>query len=216
MSDALARCETPVDCRSLRVGRKTHHDVSTRRKCGTKLNSAVRPLCQKGASLIELLVVVVILAVLATVVSLSVTGVSSRQLENTARRLQALLQLACEQSVLTGREVGLRMAVAEFEFVYFSGDAWLGVEQLTGVDRAPMEALRKRSVDAGIEWRVERDGETLTLFEGLPEMPQWVCFDSGELTAIDILMRREDVSTEWHLQAQIDGRIVLEAKDVER
>ena len=49
---------------------------------------------------------------LATVAGLSVTGVASRQLENQAQRLQALLQLACEQSVMTGRELGLRMAVA--------------------------------------------------------------------------------------------------------
>lgn len=169
-----------------------------------------------GFSLIELLVVVVILAVLATMVGLSVTGVASRQLENQAQRLQALLQLACEQSVMTGRELGLRMAVAQWEFVYFSGENWVGVEQLTGVERAPLEALRSRTLEDGLQWRAERDGEALSLTEALPEMPQWVCFDSGEMTALNLWLTRADVDTEWSLQARANGEITLESNDVIR
>jgi len=169
---------------------------------------------EAGFSLIELLVVLVILAVLATVVGLSVTGVASRQLENQAQRLKALLTLACEQSVMTGREVGLRMASAQWEFVYFSGESWVGVEQLTGVERAPLEALRLRALDEGVQWRIERDGEALSLDEVLPEMPQWVCFDSGEMTALDLWLTHADVDTEWHLQAHANGEILLESNDV--
>ncbi len=169
-----------------------------------------------GFSLIELLVVLVILAVLATVVGLSVTGVASRQLENQARRLHALLQLACEQSVMTGRELGMRMARAQWEFVYFSGENWVDVEQLIGVERAPLEALRSRTLEDGLQWRAERDGEALSLSEALPEMPQWVCFDSGEMTALDLWLTRAEVDTQWSLQARAHGEITLESNDVVR
>ncbi|UCG74183.1 MAG: type II secretion system minor pseudopilin GspH [Chromatiales bacterium] len=75
------------------------------------------PEHSRGFSLLELLVVVVIIGILATMFTLSV-GITSgdRELEREADRLQALLQLASEDAVLQGRELGLRFYPDAYEF----------------------------------------------------------------------------------------------------
>ena len=61
----------------------------------------------RGFTLLELLVVLVILAVIAATAVLSVgTLGSDDQIDREARRLVALLQLATEESLFSGRDLG--------------------------------------------------------------------------------------------------------------
>ena len=76
-----------------------------------------------GFSLLELLVVVFIIGILATMFTLSVglTG-GDRDLEREVDRLQALLKLASEEALMQGREIGMRFYIDGYEFATFQED----------------------------------------------------------------------------------------------
>ena len=77
----------------------------------------------QGFSLLELLVVVFIIGILATMFTLSV-GVlgSDNELEKEVKRLQALVSLAREEAVMNGRELGLHFYPDGYEFATFQED----------------------------------------------------------------------------------------------
>lgn len=160
-----------------------------------------------GYSLIEVLVVVAILAIVVSAVAISIGGNASRGLEAQAARLQALLRLGCEQSELTGRDLGIFVSRRHLEF------AWQGPDRWYPLAEAPREALRRRELDAGIEWTLERDGERLVLQDDAPVDPQLLCLSSGELSPFRLWLGRGDVPERWLLEGRPDGQVLRERSD---
>ncbi len=116
------------------------------------------PQHSRGFSLLELLVVVVIIGILATMFTLSV-GITSgdRELEREADRLQALLQLASEDAVMQGRELGLRFYPDAYEFSFLDPveNRW----QIATQD--PL--LRERKLAEDVELLVTIEGREIDL-----------------------------------------------------
>jgi general secretion pathway protein H len=166
-----------------------------------------RPARQRGYSLIEVLVVIVILGVVVAAVALSIGGNASRELEAQASRVQALLRLGCEQSELTGRDLGIFLSRGRIEF------AWRGPDRWYPLNDAPREALRPRAFDDGIEIALERDGEPLGLRDDPPADPQLLCLASGELSPFRLQLRRADVPEHWQLEGRPDGQVLRERGD---
>ncbi len=76
-------------------------------------------------SLIEVVVVLVIVSVLALAVSISIaTAGGERQLTREAERLQALIEHACRQAELGGREIGLRIGAQGYVFAMLGFQGW--------------------------------------------------------------------------------------------
>lgn len=162
----------------IRIAAACGHGVAT-----PSFAAARAPLlrgAQRGFTLIEMLVVVVIVAVLVTALTLAVGGTSNRQLDNTGERFQALLDQACHQAQLEGREIGVVIASGGYSFNQLDGDHW----RAFGSDRE----LRPRRWPAGLRIELNRDGEPLALATPKHERPQLVCFSSGELTPFSLLL----------------------------
>lgn len=162
---------------------------------------------QRGLSLIELLVALVILGVIASALVLSIGGGAARQVEAQAQRFQALITLACEQSELTGRDLGMFFSRKRIEF------AWRGVDRWLPLSDVAREPLRPRDFDDGIEMELEREGEILPLADEMPVDPQLACLASGELSPFELRLSRADVPQRWQLRGALDGRLELEAID---
>src|SRR5271168_809560 len=86
----------------------------------------------KGFTLVEILVVVVIMAVVISLAVLSI-GVTGRdaQLDEETRRIEGLVGLLHERALLEGRDFGMRIEPAAYEFVAYDAihDRWTPMDQ---------------------------------------------------------------------------------------
>lgn len=142
---------------------------------------------QSGFSLLELLVVVFIIGVLSTMFTLSVglTG-SDRDLETETDRLIAVVNLAREEAVMQGREIGMRFYPDGYEFAIFQEDF---------VEYFDTDAT-EQATEPGEE---ETEAET--------DQSQWIVLSNEPLLGNRVLP--EGIL----LELQIDGRSIILERD---
>jgi general secretion pathway protein H len=136
---------------------------------------------QTGFTLIEILVVLVVVGLLASLAVFTMGGSSQqRELENEVRELYLLMQTASEQAVLNNLELGLRLEDDGYQFVAF--------QDQTGDWKASGERMfRARSLP---EWLtvtefIESDAPRLASSEDTL-LPDVVFFSSGETTPFEL------------------------------
>lgn len=156
-----------------------------------------------GFSLIELLVVLVLVGVVMAAVTLSLGSRPERLLENSARRLDALVRLACERAVLTGVDIGWRFEPEGWRFGFLRAQGW----QVIGDDQG--DELRPRSWESGVEFALRRDGLSIDPAAD-PAQPQLVCLASGELTPFELELAHAGTGRRWRLRGAADGALDLE------
>ncbi len=105
---------------------------------------------EKGFTLLELLVVVVIVAILFTYTTLAIRSDSPEDIiKKEAQRMERLIQLALEESILRGEEYGLEVALDGYRFLRFTKNQW---QPLTG-DK--ILRARELPLDMELEMRLE-------------------------------------------------------------
>lgn len=158
---------------------------------------------ERGFSLIEILVVVVIVGVTTGLVALSIRGSGEREVENAAHRAQALVRLACERAMLGGRDIGFAVVNDGLRFGYFDIDGW---RPLAG---AGSDELRARPLGRDLALAALREGIPLPLSEEPGREPSFACLSSGELTPFVLRIDRVDASQPWELEGHLDGELAL-------
>jgi general secretion pathway protein H len=193
-----------------------------------------RPLQVAGFSLLELLVVVFIIGILATMFTLSV-GVlgSDPELEKEIDRLHALLNLAREDAVTNGRELGLHFYPDGYEFASYQEDFIEYYDPDDEVqDRSEWIVLNKgtllgpRRLPDGIVIELEIDGRQIVLDEKKEPMsddqnreqdltdddiyrPQIWLYSSGDMNPFVIRFRRKFGNDSLMLEFNDDGTTEL-------
>lgn len=107
-----------------------------------------------GFTLIELMVVLVIVAVMATLLVIGGGDNAARKLQREAEGLAALLNLAADEAVMQGMELGL--------FVDGNGYRFLLLDQESGLwQEVEEKPLQRRDFEQPYELQFELDGERL-------------------------------------------------------
>jgi general secretion pathway protein H len=166
--------------------------------------------------LLEVLVVIVIIGIISgmAVLSTRVLG-GDHEMDQEAQRLQAVLAQAREESMLDGRDVGLRVDRSGYDFLRYNGrlDAW---EPVVG-DALFRERQLPDGLNAGL--RLEsRDVELKTRAaptEDAPPLPQVIVQASGDLVPFELLLSRDGTAEIRRIAATTDGKIEVH-DDTER
>ncbi len=81
---------------------------------------SARPCRGNGFTLIEVLVVVVIIGIVSAIAVLALGNLGDdRELQNEARRMTSLIEMASDEATLQGREFGLELLQRGYRFVEF-------------------------------------------------------------------------------------------------
>jgi general secretion pathway protein H len=181
----------------------------------------------RGFTLIEMMVVVVIIAITATLVIISV-GVTGRDgpLEKESERLYALVKYAREKADLQTREFGLFCHDNDYEFLTYDArkSLWRSIEE--------DESLRLRELPTGLTLRLVVEGRPVVLKRRQEDkkvrdekeqekldrerIPHVMIFSNGDLTPFKLSVEREDMGRSVTMasndQGQIEEQPMQEAK----
>jgi general secretion pathway protein H len=166
----------------------------------------------KGFTLVEILVVIVIMAVVIsiTVLSVSSTGRDS-QLDEESRRIEGLVGLLHERALLEGRDFGLRIEPAAYEFVVYDPrrDRWMMLDQ--------EREFRHRDLPKGITFQLQLDSQTVVikpvdqnLSSGDQRNPQVAIAASGEGTPFRLTLQRDATQAKASVDGDALGKISRE------
>jgi general secretion pathway protein H len=168
-----------------------------------------------GFTLVEILVVVVIMAIVISMAVLTF-GVSGRdqQLDQESQRIEGLLGLLHDKSLLEGRDFGLRIEPAAYEFVYYDTrkGRWTGLSQ--------EREFRHRTLPAGVSFQLELDSQQVVLKPIDPNLlavtttpPQVAIAASGEATPFRLTLVREATQAKASVSSDNMGRLTRIGSD---
>ena len=179
---------------------------------GRTSQSSIR---ERGFSLLELLVVIVIIAILFTFTTLAIRGTSPEELlETEARRLDQLLQLALEEAILRGMEYGLEFTPNSYRFLLYIENTWQPLE----ADRL----LRERQLPVDMEFELEIEQIDVLIDESDRQddddeetaRPQVFLLSSGEITPeFSVRLVMPGVATSYLVTGNANGEHKAEESD---
>jgi general secretion pathway protein H len=170
----------------------------------------------KGFTLVEILVVVTIIAVVIsiTVLSMNTTGRDS-QLDEESRRIEGLVGLLHDRALLEGRDFGLRLEPAAYEFVVYDPrrDRWMMMDQ----DRE----FRHRELPKGVSFQLQLDSQTVVLkpidrnfsSDNPPPNPQVAIAASGEGTPFRLILLRDTTQAKAAVDGDALGKVSRESSN---
>lgn len=151
----------------------------------------------KGFTLIEIMVVVVIVAVLISAVALSFPPVGDKLLKENANRFSALMSLAQDEAILQSTELAVEITPTGYSFYQNEGNSWVSFSD------APFS---KRQLPAEISTKLYLDGISIDLKDRDKDKPQVVILSSGEMTPFTYTLQFKDQS-EIKLKVDANGEI---------
>ncbi|MCF6217810.1 MAG: type II secretion system minor pseudopilin GspH [Gammaproteobacteria bacterium] len=167
---------------------------------------------QSGFTLLELLVVIVIIGIMASFVVLSIGLGHNDEVKQEARRVQALIELAAQESLLGGREFGVRFNPQGYRFYTLNvgeeRSEWLPV-----VDDEHLSQPRKLSEQIELELYVE--GSIVAIEKPLEKGVHVFLLSSGEMTPFELLIKQYESGQVYYLTGSITGKLALQLNDAD-
>jgi len=159
----------------------------------------------RGFTLIELMVVIVIAGMLVTFASLSVSNSADKQLETEAKRFVSLVKFATDESIMNTREIYLKIEEQQYSFVEPGPDNTL--VDIGGDD----PVFRKRELPEHMRISGEIAGEEI-IFEqkkdedAIADFGKIGIFSSGEMIPFSLVFSQDD-GTQFEVTGDYTGKV---------
>lgn len=162
-----------------------------------------RPSGVRGYSLLELIVVITVIGLMATLLlSSGPAWTGDRAQAREADRLARMLGGWCTLAEAQGVEIGLLLSSKGYGFRWQGPAGWMPLSEA---------AYRDHGWTADWQLAAVLDREVLTLPEQLPEVPQLICADRDELPGLAFTLIGTD-GPRWTV-TQDSGRFVARRLD---
>ncbi|MBW6475656.1 MAG: type II secretion system minor pseudopilin GspH [Chromatiales bacterium] len=167
------------------------------------------PSPQQGFTLLEILVVMLLLSILVAGAVLSIgDGGRADRLEQEARRLQQLINLASDESILQSWESGVMLHQQGYQFARYQAEGWQLIDD-------PMLRPRQLPEDMVLELHMDELLVPLPLseahFHEQGQAPQLLLFSSGERSPFELVLAyRDPPELAFRLYSPMLGPIRLE------
>ena len=173
-----------------------------------------------GFTLIEILVVVVIVGIVSAVVLLSANLIDDdRDVRQEARRLTSLIELAADEALLQGRDLGLEFVQGGYRFVEYdpfleqwfelAGDELLRPRSLPDGLRFELFVEDRRVLLAAEHTRLGGGEETADRREA-DYAPHALIMSSGELSPFDLEIVRGNEPSDFAIEVTAAGEIAID------
>lgn len=183
---------------------------------------------ENGFTLLELLVVVVIVAILFTYTTLAIRSDSpSDIIKKEAQRMERLIQLALEESILRGEEYGIEIFLDGYRFLRFTENQWqpLSDDKVLRERELPLEMeleMRLEETEIVIDLASEPMTEQIMDLDSDDDekdekevKPQIYLLSSGEITPeFDVRFHITGVETSYFVKGFFDGSVKTEISDL--
>ena len=185
---------------------------------------------QRGFTLLELLVVVVIAAILFTYTTLAIrTDSPADIIKKEAQRFDRLVQLALEEAILRGEEYALEINIDGYRFLRFSEEEqWLPIshDKILRTRQLPQDMeleMQLEETEIVIELAEDTDNEEGLTAESEDDeenktskiIPQVYLLSSGEITPeFAVRFYILGVETSYDVKAQFDGSLTTEISEL--
>lgn len=171
---------------------------------GRQQDGAVRK--GEGFTLLELLVVLVIIGVLASLIAISITP-NQPSPQRESRRFHTVVEAAREQAVLFNQELGLELRENRYRVLQWRALRWRPLNS---------DLLSEHTLPDNLSQTLWIDGVPNT--EGVaasdPPQPQIVFFSTGEVTPFGWTLEDSAGNDPWRLTASPLGQFDLQAESI--
>jgi type II secretion system protein H len=185
---------------------------------------------EDGFTLLELLVVVVIVAILFTYTTLAIRSDTPEDIiKKEAQRMERLIQLALEESILRGEEYGVEIFLDGYRFLHFdvTENRWLPLseDKILRERELPLdmelemnledtEIVIEMASDPMTEQKLDLDSDENDEDEEKSQ-PQIFLMSSGEITPeFDVRFYILGVEASYFVKGSFDGTLNTELSDL--
>lgn len=159
-----------------------------------------------GFTLLEIMVVLVIISVILSFTTLSLgDGGQLRRIEKTSQRLHAVIQLAQQEAIIKGMELGLVITAESYQFVQFTGKTW---ERLTND-----HIFKQHIFPVNTQLSLTVEGEVISIFKENKKKtisPHLIFFSSGEITPFTLILHNDTLAQHgYQLTGDFMGQLNL-------
>lgn len=157
--------------------------------------------CRNGFTLIEILVVVVIISIVASMALLSINPGHGRESREEAERLAALIKLAGQEAIVGSRELALEVAKDGYRFLEYRDQQWTAFDDNILRPREMPDHVRLETyIYGGMASENENHDDTL---------PRIFILSSGELTPFKIVVRSDENESLYQVTGEAGGKVML-------
>jgi len=185
----------------------------------------------RGFTLLELLVVLVLLGIITTLAVLAMgSGGLNRKLEQEGHRFVSLVELAGDEAILHGRELGIDFNQTEYRFLFLVDGKWLPYrdDKIFRTRTLPDTAFYKLFIDGlpvGLPEQFDLDsgpgelgeiaepGESDSLSAPLLK-PQLFILSSGERNAFELQLLTQEIP-HYQISGDMLGELLMNKLSVE-